>query len=438
MSLVTYDVDGTGMGMLSKAGKFTSEKYAVFRKKDEILWGKPKYLKVSHFPQFDMAWGDESECDESNGEITARAKINLKSDVTRPQLTMANSEPMAKQMPRSAHFRFKALEALKTLGPQPGMYQPKQVQKNVKVLPNYHQEVLLNPNTDRCGWINSKHNEELKNLDIELSSGPLRPRVSGPSLHRQTMRHDPRSTTGTRFPNMNGYNTRPDHNAWENPWEDGIEEPSRRDEIDTKNCSQQFSSRVAPLNLQSEAPESEADFGPGHASSSCQNRNRSKASWMRSGDGGSQGLGTTYGGSEAMMGNTSRVSGRGSRVCDFNKYKDRPPLFSIKTSTKIDTNYHPNYNINKPRDGNLCMEFQKGTGRTYTTKHKNSKSTGNLRTVINPNSYKVFNNGRSLSTFMSFKKTLGRNQKPDGLPLWMQKKNGSRFALNCNHEKALE
>jgi hypothetical protein len=37
MSLVTYDVDGTGMGMLSKAGKFTSEKYAVFRKKDEIL-----------------------------------------------------------------------------------------------------------------------------------------------------------------------------------------------------------------------------------------------------------------------------------------------------------------------------------------------------------------------------------------------------------------
>jgi hypothetical protein len=357
---------------------------------------------------------------------------------------MANTEPMAKQMSREAHFRFKAAQALKKLGPPPGVYQPKLVQKNVKVLPNYPREVMLNPNTNRCRWINSKHNEELKNLDIELSSGPLKMRVSGPLLHRQTVRHDPRSTTGTRFSNMYGYNTRPDHNAWENSWEDGVEEPALRgyDEIDTKNndSSPRFYSQLGRLNLPSEAGDTEGDLGDGHGSSSCKNRNRSKGSWMRSNESSNQGgFGTTYAGSsEAMIGNTSRVPGRGSRVCDFNKYKDRPPLFSIQTSTKIDTNYHPNYKIIKPRDGNLCMEFQKGTGRTFTTSHKNSKSTGNLRTVINPNSYKIFNNGRSLSTFMNFKKTLGRNQKPDGLPLWMQKKNGSRFALNCNHEKALE
>lgn len=41
--------DPSGMGMYSKTGKFTTEIYSVFRRKEEILYGKPKYLKVKRF-----------------------------------------------------------------------------------------------------------------------------------------------------------------------------------------------------------------------------------------------------------------------------------------------------------------------------------------------------------------------------------------------------
>ena len=32
--------------MFSKAGRFTSEKYIVFQKKDEIINNKPRYIKT--------------------------------------------------------------------------------------------------------------------------------------------------------------------------------------------------------------------------------------------------------------------------------------------------------------------------------------------------------------------------------------------------------
>lgn len=32
-------------GMFSKAGRFTSEKYIIFQKKEEILFNKPRYVK---------------------------------------------------------------------------------------------------------------------------------------------------------------------------------------------------------------------------------------------------------------------------------------------------------------------------------------------------------------------------------------------------------
>jgi hypothetical protein len=36
--------------MFSKAGRYTSEKYMVFQKKDEIIGGKRKFLKPGSAP----------------------------------------------------------------------------------------------------------------------------------------------------------------------------------------------------------------------------------------------------------------------------------------------------------------------------------------------------------------------------------------------------
>lgn len=41
--------DPSGMGMYSKTGKFTTEIYSVFRRKEEIMHGKPKFLRVKRF-----------------------------------------------------------------------------------------------------------------------------------------------------------------------------------------------------------------------------------------------------------------------------------------------------------------------------------------------------------------------------------------------------
>lgn len=41
--------DLTDIGMFSKTGKFTSSIYSVFKKKEEILFNRPKVLKLGHF-----------------------------------------------------------------------------------------------------------------------------------------------------------------------------------------------------------------------------------------------------------------------------------------------------------------------------------------------------------------------------------------------------
>lgn len=46
--------DPSGMGMFSKVGRFSSEIYPVFSRKDDILFGKRKFIQVSNFPAFDV------------------------------------------------------------------------------------------------------------------------------------------------------------------------------------------------------------------------------------------------------------------------------------------------------------------------------------------------------------------------------------------------
>lgn len=54
MAFVTDNHDPSGLGMFSKVGRFTSEKYIIFQKKDEILYNKRKFLKVSSLPNLDI------------------------------------------------------------------------------------------------------------------------------------------------------------------------------------------------------------------------------------------------------------------------------------------------------------------------------------------------------------------------------------------------
>jgi len=41
--------------MFSKVGRFSSEMHPVFARKDDILFGKRKFLKVSDYPSFGVS-----------------------------------------------------------------------------------------------------------------------------------------------------------------------------------------------------------------------------------------------------------------------------------------------------------------------------------------------------------------------------------------------
>ena len=47
--------DPSGNGMFSKVGRFSSEMHPVFARKDDILFGKRKFLKVSDYPSFGVS-----------------------------------------------------------------------------------------------------------------------------------------------------------------------------------------------------------------------------------------------------------------------------------------------------------------------------------------------------------------------------------------------
>ncbi len=47
MAFVLDQNDPSGLGMFSKPGRFTAEKYVVFQRKDEILSNERKVLRVN-------------------------------------------------------------------------------------------------------------------------------------------------------------------------------------------------------------------------------------------------------------------------------------------------------------------------------------------------------------------------------------------------------
>ena len=50
MAFVFDDTDPSNLGMFSKAGRFTTEKYIIFQKKDEIVNNQRQFLKVTSLP----------------------------------------------------------------------------------------------------------------------------------------------------------------------------------------------------------------------------------------------------------------------------------------------------------------------------------------------------------------------------------------------------
>ena len=131
MQLVQYTLDPSGCGMTSKVGKFTSEKYAVFQQKDEILRGKPKYLQVSQFPQFEsIINGDNDEKSQENylNQMSSRKNTDSQKELNTKKL----ETPFDKTISRSQHFLNQQIEKGK-IAPPLGMYRPKHHFPHVKV-----------------------------------------------------------------------------------------------------------------------------------------------------------------------------------------------------------------------------------------------------------------------------------------------------------------
>lgn len=57
---------------------------------------------------------------------------------------------------RDNHYLSKQKARLKSLAPPLGLYHPKEITKNVKVLPHYSTEIRLNPDMDRFTMVNKK------------------------------------------------------------------------------------------------------------------------------------------------------------------------------------------------------------------------------------------------------------------------------------------
>ena len=94
--------DPSGMGMYSKRGRFTNELYAVFRRKEEILHNKPRYLKVASFPTIDL------NAEEDFNEINRRNMLKFEEEHKRHVLIGKQEsvikEPWDKIVSREDHF----------------------------------------------------------------------------------------------------------------------------------------------------------------------------------------------------------------------------------------------------------------------------------------------------------------------------------------------
>jgi len=93
----------------------------------------------------------------------------------------------------------------------------------------------------------------------------------------------------------------------------------------------------------------------------------------------------------------------------FEKYKKRPELFKYVPITKGDPSYNPKLICTKPRIDNLCMQFGKGSGRSYDMiLRKNIKPSKNAQpalSLIQPDKSRHNKRGNAAKTSLNFQRS---------------------------------
>jgi len=124
--------------MFSKAGRFTSEKYIIFQKKDEILNNQRKFLKVTSLPHLKMEFDGKDPTKSVHDEEEEKPKATPASK-NRPKV-----EPFSVQVSREDFYETKKV---KHPPPPCGFYNPKfdHVEKPNPTLFKYDKEKNKQP-----------------------------------------------------------------------------------------------------------------------------------------------------------------------------------------------------------------------------------------------------------------------------------------------------
>jgi len=159
MAFVLDSNDPSNLGMFSKAGRFTSEKYIIFQKKDEILNNQRKFLKVTSLPHLKMEFEgkDPAKSIHEEEEEKPRATPSSKS---RPKV-----EPFSVQVSREDFYEVKKV---KHPPPPCGFYNPKfdHVEKPNPTLFKYEKE--KSKDEFRSTMTDFSPEEASRNLPIKL------------------------------------------------------------------------------------------------------------------------------------------------------------------------------------------------------------------------------------------------------------------------------
>lgn len=133
MAFVLDANDPSNLGMFSKAGRFTSEKYIIFQKKDEILNNQRKFLKVTSLPHLKMEFDGKDPNRPMHDEEEEKPKATPSSK-NRPKV-----EPFSVQVSREDFYETKKV---KHPPPPCGFYNPRfdHVEKPNPTLFKYNKE----------------------------------------------------------------------------------------------------------------------------------------------------------------------------------------------------------------------------------------------------------------------------------------------------------
>ena len=132
MALIKDNYDPSGYGMFSKVGRFTSEKYAIIRRKDELITPKASNSKANiSIPAYDPL--DDAQNFDNDGN-------SLQEDPNE-QASTPNENKSSKRTTYTDGFKFSKsaqrggyseVQKTKNMGPPIGYYNPKRVQAHQK------------------------------------------------------------------------------------------------------------------------------------------------------------------------------------------------------------------------------------------------------------------------------------------------------------------